>query len=711
MALALGVAGCGDDDVGPLDARVPDAPHDASERDAPDGEVEPPPRYLRFVRVMMEGEPAQITDFAFVPGADGAPTDELLATTRDGRLLHYELADGRATMRGELAIPGVFVNLDCGLISLTFAPDFVESGHVYLGQCFSRYQSGVVRVRFAPPRYELAPDDVVEVLRYGDGEATHPWHNVGSLGFDGDVLWALFGDKTRPLTAEDPADPLGSIIRVVPRADGGYDPAPDNPRALGDARFHPDVYAYGLRSPWKGVLSEGRFYLGDVGNFRVEEVNVVDRAGAFLGWPRAEGPCGEGCADIPDPVVDPVVHWTHRADHPYLADDPFAIARTGRVAYVGLRYPAVDDDDPYRGVLDGAVLYGDACVGFVRALEVDDSGALVRDEGVGHLVGASGWQIGADGHVYATSFGRCTSVRDAVYLPGGFWRAELAERPTDVGRVEGFPDRLSEYGLFPEAPVLDNVPTGALPFEPAFPMWTNGMGKLRHVVLDAGGELRRVGDEYVAPEGALFFKTFLADAPEGSSGHPVETRVIRVGEEGALEYAAYLWNAEGTDAERLDLRTPEPVDVRVLGEALTHEVPSRIQCVACHEAGARRILGFTPLQIDDGLADVEDDALREVLGWAYGNCAHCHDGSGGPDASFSMLPDVFLDNTLDHPTEGSASGVGVRVVPGDPDASALVIALSGGDDASGLRPMPPLGVQRRDDEALERLRAWIAALP
>lgn len=689
---------------GGVDAPPPDAPETPPDV-GPDGELPPPRRWLDFERVAFEGEPAQVTDFVFLPRVgDAAP--ELLTVTRDGRLLHHRLDEAGAVLLSEANVPDVHVDLDCGLISIALDPAFLENDRVFLGHCFSRNESGIVRVSF--DRDDGTIDAPVEILRVGHPEATQPWHNVGAIGFEpgSNVLFAFFADKTIAASAEDPALLTGKLLRVVPRDEGGHDPAPGN-AAETDERFHPNVFAYGLRSPWKGLFHEGRYFVGDVGNFGREEVSAIEAAESFLGWPRAEGPCNDRCADVDDPVVEPLVSWDRSSTHPYALDDPYATSSTGHVAYVGLVHPSGAPDDRYEGFLDDALLYGDACVGFVRALGLDGA----RDESIGHLFGASAYRRGPDGYVYATSFGRCTSARDSIYTPGGFWRARLSERPTAVTRPSGFPERLSELGLYPDAPELTNTPTWATFFEPEFPLHTNGLGKIRHVVTVGDGP-RRVDDRYEIQVGTLFFKTFLADGPDGpdGTGRPIETRVIRVEEDGAVSYAGYQWNAEGTDATRLSLDAPVEVAVQVRGVEVTHSIPSGAECASCHEAGARRILGFDPYQLE-GLVAHEDEDTRDVLGWAYGNCVHCHDGSGGPMASFSMHPNDFLDRTIDRPTEGSASGLGVRIVPGNPDASALVIAVEGGDEPRGLQAMPPLGVQVRDEAAIARLRAWIAELP
>jgi len=691
LALSCGPDSPEADDAGP-DAETPADPDDGGPDLGPEEEAEP---WLRFDRVPLEGEPAGLTGMAFLPDRP----DEFLVTTRGGELLHYRLGAEGAEQLGALEVPDVHVDLDCGLISLTFAPDFAESRHLFLGQCFSRTASGIVRAEWRPEDADPAAvfaDTRVRVLEVGDEDARHPWHNVGSLGFDGEGnLWALFGDKTRYDPAQDPSNLLGTVVRIRVDAKGVAHPAEGNPHETDDT-FHPFVWAYGFRSPWRGAMDRaGNLYVGDVGEGRVEEVSRVERGGNH-GWNVVEGPCvdDEAC----EGMVDPLVHWDRSTRHAYLTEDPLAdgIDRA-RVAHVGLVYDGAEDD-PYDDFLDDTLLYGDACVGFLRGLSVGDEHADGADRDLGHLVGATGWGVGPEGVLYAVSFGRCTTNRDARYPAGGLWRARLGTKPARAHRPARFPELLSAWGIFPDAPALWNSPADFQFYEPRYPLWTNGAGKLRHVLLPEGREPETVGTERIWPVGTVFFKTFLFDTV------PVETRVLRVAEDG-LRYAVYRWNDEGTDAELLDIAEATPVDVEVDGEPFVHEIPSRDDCRTCHAVGERRILGHTPLQLEEIAIDAPAETA-EIIGWAQGNCVHCHDGSGDTGTSFSMRPAAFLANTIGQPTEGSAAGAGIRVVPGDPDGSALVRAFSRVDE--NFPAMPPLGVQRRDDVALARLRAWIA---
>jgi hypothetical protein len=299
---------------------------------------------------------------------------------------------------------------------------------LYVGYCKSRYDSAIARFELgADFDYDAVVPTMAEVIEVGHPEAANPWHNVGSIGFDpAGNLWAVFGDKTVPSSAADLSSNLGAIVRIVPdRSPGGsgYTPARDNP-FYGDPERSWDIWAWGLRSPWKALLDDqGRFFVADVGSDHHEEVSVVASAGVDLGWPAHEGPCD---ADDCSAYVDPVATWPH-APHPYIEDDPRVEAANARVGWVGAAYED-HGNDPYDGLLTGRVLFGDSCLGYVRALEVDAAGDVVFDAYLGHLVAPTSWAQGPDGYLYVVTYGGCGSGSIDNDDPPrvGLWRAVLS---------------------------------------------------------------------------------------------------------------------------------------------------------------------------------------------------------------------------------------------------------------------------------------------
>jgi len=176
----------------------------------------------------------------------------------------------------------------------------------------------------------------------------------------------------------------------------GFEPASGNLAADGGAADE-SVYAYGFRSPFRGTRdNRGRFWVGDVGLHTKEEVNVVTRAGQNFGWDRAEGHCeGSDCDDVEDPIIE----WGRTSSEPFDADDPEVVPSTKRSAWVGPVYEA-PAEDPYYGLLDNRLVYGDHFTGWVRALDTSAIDGDVDDRHVGHLAEVVSGRVGPDGYLY-----------------------------------------------------------------------------------------------------------------------------------------------------------------------------------------------------------------------------------------------------------------------------------------------------------------------
>lgn len=374
-----------------------------------DGDATPTqdPSSLRveFEELALDGAPAFVTDFAFYPGSDS----DLLALSKDGKLMRYRLDEQRTTLLVSSKVEGVYDHLDCGAISLAFEPDFTQGRYLYVGSCVSETHSEILRLDL-DENLNVIEGSEVSVFRAGSAAATRPLHNVGSIGFEpSGVMWALFGDKAQRTPAQDLSDDLGKLVRFVPSREpglGGHRPAPDGP-LVGNADQAQAAYALGLRSPFRATLdSRGRYWIADVGSDFFEEINVVGEPLSNFGWPDHEGPCNH-C----DGTTSPAFSWPHGDAADYLGDDPDVEATDGRVAIVG---PEVlpHDPDRYGKRLAGSVLFGDYCAGFLRQARLDDHGTPTQDSPLGHLKNASAFRQHSDGYVYAMTFGRCETGED-----------------------------------------------------------------------------------------------------------------------------------------------------------------------------------------------------------------------------------------------------------------------------------------------------------
>ena len=249
-----------------------------------------------------------------------------------------------------------------GLLSIALDPDFARNGYAY-----AYYSTGTLRrvtrlSRFATTGQgqTFAFDASSELVLF---ELAQPYanHNGGTILFGPDgMLYLGFGDGGN---ANDPfrhgqnrTTFLGAIIRIDVRdasPDQRYATPPDNP-FVGRAGIRPEIWAYGLRNPWRMSFDRetGLLWAGDVGQNLVEEISVIE-AGGNYGWNVMEG---SRCFSPPQGcdrsgLALPVWEYTHA----------FGCSITGGYVYRGEAIPA----------LRGWYLYSDYCNGLVWAIEAE----------------------------------------------------------------------------------------------------------------------------------------------------------------------------------------------------------------------------------------------------------------------------------------------------------------------------------------------------
>jgi glucose/arabinose dehydrogenase len=188
--------------------------------------------------------------------------------------------------------------------------------------------------------------------------------------------------------AQDPFHLLGKILRVDVDSLGPYAIPPDNPFA-DDALGAPEVFLLGLRNPWRFSFDGNDIWIGDVGQNGWEEIDRVplSAAGANFGWDRLEGThCYQGsAAECADPAYTPPVY-----EYPH---DGGRCSVTGGYVYRGNEIPG----------LVGAYLFSDWCTGGLRAIRVDETGAVVEEA----VLAETGWRftsfgVDLDGELYFT---------------------------------------------------------------------------------------------------------------------------------------------------------------------------------------------------------------------------------------------------------------------------------------------------------------------
>ena len=277
-----------------------------------------------------------------------------------------------------------------GLLSLAFAPDYRSSGRFYV---YFTAKDGDIRI----VEYRRASAN-----RADHGSArrvlsvSHPVsnHNGGLVLFGPDgMLYAGLGDgggggdqHGRRGNGQNLGTLLGKIVRLDPRPAGGrrYRVPSSNP-FVGRRGARPAIYAYGVRNPWRFAFTPGGdLVVADVGQNEVEEVSIVRRPGANLGWRVFEGRRRYTPGERAPGHVPPVIQRFH-------SDGNCSI--TGGVVV----------RDPVLSALRGRYVFGDLCRGRIESARL--RGGRATQVRATRLRVESLSSFGVDGRrrVYATS--------------------------------------------------------------------------------------------------------------------------------------------------------------------------------------------------------------------------------------------------------------------------------------------------------------------
>jgi len=304
----------------------------------------------------------------------------------------------------------MFDNED-GLLSVAFHPGFKTNGlfYIYYTQKNSPadiqaldnglpvsfpYRSVVSEFRVSasdPDRADMSSERIIfEVLQPFSN------HKGGELLFGPDgYLYLGLGDGGRgddPFgNAQNCTSYLGKMLRfdVNTRATVGrgarvhkleYGFPPDNPFVnepyMGGIGAQKEIYAYGLRNPWRFSFDRqtGDLWVGDVGQDLWEEVDLLVKGGNY-GWNVREGahhfkPGPEGAQ-----YIDPVMEYPHRPDLLHVSlfpDHTIGLCVIGGYVYRGTKFPS----------LNGIYIYGDYNLGTIWGFRYDRAAHKVTDQGL-----------------------------------------------------------------------------------------------------------------------------------------------------------------------------------------------------------------------------------------------------------------------------------------------------------------------------------------
>jgi glucose/arabinose dehydrogenase len=332
LAALAAAAACGAGTAGPAPSRSA-TPSPTAASPAPSTTSSPTPAPVALQR---------LGDFSSPIWVGPAPGDRehLYLAEKTGRVLQLSAEGTQARVVLDLS-PLISTGNEQGLLSIAFDPGFATNARMYVDYTDRAGTTKVVAYTVADGKATFAR----ELL-----SVPHPYvnHNGGLVLFDrtGMLLVGLgdggsAGDPEN--RSQDLSSDLGKILRIDPRTGAAArgNPYPQNPK----------VWALGLRNPWRFSFdTNGDLYLGDVGQNKLEELDVVrprDQRGANYGWSVYEGdvffkrdqPLTPGGV-----LISPALTYQH-------ADGGCSI--TGGEVYRGKAIPD----------LVGTYIFGDYCVG------------------------------------------------------------------------------------------------------------------------------------------------------------------------------------------------------------------------------------------------------------------------------------------------------------------------------------------------------------
>lgn len=580
-------------------------------------------------------------------------------------------------------------------------------------------------------------------------------HNGGCLKFGPEgCLYISSGDggpafPPDPLLAgQDVTNVLSAVMRidVDHEQDGrGYAIPPDNP-FVAQQGARGEVWAYGLRNPWKMSFDRqtGDLWLGDVGWELWEMVYRVHKGDNF-GWSLYEGrqPVHTERPRGPTPIVPPTVDIPHTE----------GASVTGGYVYRGKKFPE----------LVGTYIFGDWETRRIWGVNADASEPGPKREIMDPTVRVVDFGENQNGEIYLLDYDAGTIHTFARNPP-----------PTDE---RPFPQRLSETGIFESVVALSPAP-GVVSYAINARQWSDSATAQRLVGIPGTASIRLYTEpkpiagsmfsrSLEFPTDGVLVKTLSLEMKTGDApgSRPIETQLLHFNGRDWRGYT-YEWNDEGTDAVLVaatgKMRTLVLADPSQPGgqRRQTWRYPSRMECLRCHNPWSDNALAFNFRQLnrdvnfgghtdnqirifrdigllEDAGASQSDGAVAEqpprkdpetlprfvdpydatadinqrARTYLHVNCAHCHRDGGGGSAYVHLLYDLPLEAARAlgvRPSQGTFSIHDAKIIaPGDPYRSVLYFRMA----KLGPGHMPYIGTSTVDPDGLDLIHNWIKQLP
>ncbi len=272
-----------------------------------------------------------------------------------------------------------------GLLSLAFHPQYKSNGLFFV---YFTGLNGEIRVeRYSVSSNANIANAASSKLILSAAHSFAPNHNGGLAMFGSDGMLYLglcdgVGGGDPLGNGQNKTTLLGSLLRIDVNSGDPYVIPAGNPYA-NDAAARPEIWAIGLRNPWRYAFDAqtGLLYIADVGQDKLEEIDVVPatQAGVNYGWKIMEASsCYNATSCSRTGLQLPVLDYSH-------ADGSCSI--TGGFVYRGSAIPEIA----------GYYFYSDYCLGFLKSFRYDNGTAADQRT----------WSVGSIGSV--TSFGQDNS--------------------------------------------------------------------------------------------------------------------------------------------------------------------------------------------------------------------------------------------------------------------------------------------------------------
>jgi glucose/arabinose dehydrogenase len=280
-----------------------------------------------------------------------------------GRIFVLERAGRIVTLAVDGSQLGTFLDIrdrvgsnasEQGLLGLAFDPAFAANGRLFVH--YTDKEGDTVLARFMANAERSAADPFSQVTLLATRQPADN-HNGGMIAFGPDgYLYFGLGDGGGANDRYENGQNLGTILGAVLRLDVSGDSAvvPANNPFVSQEDARPEIWAYGLRNPWRFSFDRltGDLWIADVGQGDWEEINVQPASslgGENYGWPIMEGTrCFQSDSCRQKDLTLPVAEYSH----------DLGCSVTGGYVYRGAAQPA----------LQGVYFYGDYCTGRIWGL-------------------------------------------------------------------------------------------------------------------------------------------------------------------------------------------------------------------------------------------------------------------------------------------------------------------------------------------------------